>query len=169
MAYDASYQYDRLPDETSLRILSLKPGTGDDPLVVALNTSRGEAINEQRKKIITCNQRSFGITSSLKQALVGLREAHKELSLWADAIYINQHDVQERNLQIKSMTRMYSNAKEVLVWLGKDPGIKGKYAFYVAESLAADRSLPKKLVGNTVLTKFGFRFPHTVCSQRTVL
>lgn len=41
------------------------------------------------------------------------------LNLWIDAICINQHDLAEKARQIPLMTRIYSTAARVLVWLGK--------------------------------------------------
>jgi hypothetical protein len=155
------YQYDTLPSEVSLRILSLKPGVGNDPLVVTLETFRGDAVNARladtcalsyvwgrpmRDESITCNQRTLKITSSLKEALEGVRDPDSDIFVWADAIAINQDDMQKRNHQIKLMTQIYSQAKEVLVWLGAKPGTRGKQAFDDAEHIATDPSFAKELV-----------------------
>jgi hypothetical protein len=51
---------------------------------------------------------------------------------------MNQDDLLERGHQIKLTTQIYSEAKEVLVWLGSDPDDDGKPAFESAESLATD-------------------------------
>ena len=42
----------------------------------------------------------------------------KDEWLWADAICINQNDIEERNQQIKLFKDIYSNATRVLAWLG---------------------------------------------------
>jgi hypothetical protein len=39
--------------------------------------------------------------------------------LWIDALCINQHDIEERNAQVKNMSDIYEQASQVLVWLGK--------------------------------------------------
>ena len=41
---------------------------------------------------------------------------------WIDAISINQTDVQERNQQVRLMTRIFVGAQQVLMWLGSDDG-----------------------------------------------
>ena len=38
--------------------------------------------------------------------------------LWIDAIYINQNDIQERNLQVSRMSEVYRKALRVIIWLG---------------------------------------------------
>jgi len=41
---------------------------------------------------------------------------------WIDAICINQDDALERNVQVGMMSRIYSSAQLVRVWLGRDDG-----------------------------------------------
>lgn len=41
--------------------------------------------------------------------------------LWVDAISINQDDLEEKAEQVREMHRVFSGAKEVLVWLGRVP------------------------------------------------
>lgn len=48
-----------------------------------------------------------------------LRLPHKTLALWIDAICINQNDDVEKAGQIPLMTRIYSNAQQVCIWLGE--------------------------------------------------
>jgi hypothetical protein len=59
--------------------------------------------------------------------------------IWADAICMNQDDPLERNHQIKLMTRIYSKAKRVLVWLGPDPEGHGEKAFRLSRRLSTDQ------------------------------
>jgi hypothetical protein len=40
--------------------------------------------------------------------------------IWADAICINQSDLQERSQQVRLMGNIYRNAERVLIWLGPD-------------------------------------------------
>lgn len=40
--------------------------------------------------------------------------------LWIDAVSINQCDIEERTAQVALMSRIYSTAKSVLVWLGRE-------------------------------------------------
>lgn len=40
--------------------------------------------------------------------------------VWADAVCIDQSNVAERNIQVQAMTKVYSQAYEVAVWLGPE-------------------------------------------------
>jgi hypothetical protein len=44
------------------------------------------------------------------------------MTLWADAICINQEDLQERKQQLGLMGSIFSNAKYVIAWFGSDDG-----------------------------------------------
>ncbi|KAI0099905.1 heterokaryon incompatibility protein-domain-containing protein [Nemania sp. FL0031] len=56
----------------------------------------------------------------LALALKYLRLPDKTRTLWIDAICINQEDHEERNHQVQMMSRVYTRAKEVCIWLGED-------------------------------------------------
>jgi hypothetical protein len=49
-----------------------------------------------------------------------LRSPDTDRALWMDALCINQEDVIERNQQVYLMGSIYSQAREVLVWLGPE-------------------------------------------------
>jgi hypothetical protein len=40
--------------------------------------------------------------------------------IWIDALRINQQNLTERTQQVSLMTRIYRQAKQVLVWLGRE-------------------------------------------------
>ena len=117
----SSFQYMRLPSAKSLRILSLQPAQSGKPIVVCLETvpaayvtnrlSKCQALsyvwgNTDRTTIITCNGSLLGITKNLYIALQAIRQPDRETALWADAICIDQDNVEERNEQIKLMATM---------------------------------------------------------------
>ncbi|KAM7203888.1 Heterokaryon incompatibility protein (HET) domain containing protein [Rhypophila sp. PSN 637] len=58
------------------------------------------------------------IGSNLAAALVHLRRKHKRVTIWADALCINQQDDEEKNWQVGLMTQIYSTATHVHAWLG---------------------------------------------------
>ncbi|KAJ9148999.1 hypothetical protein NKR23_g4681 [Pleurostoma richardsiae] len=62
-------------------------------------------------------QREFHVTETLFTALVEFRLAHQVRYIWADAICINQGDVEERSQQVGFMRTVYETAVSVLVWL----------------------------------------------------
>ncbi|MCJ1247370.1 hypothetical protein MMC30_004584 [Trapelia coarctata] len=60
------------------------------------------------------------IRQNLHDALDHLRLLDVYGPIWIDAICINQADIAERNSQVAQMSRIYENAQEVIVWLGKE-------------------------------------------------
>ncbi|KAH7417868.1 heterokaryon incompatibility protein-domain-containing protein [Cadophora sp. MPI-SDFR-AT-0126] len=59
------------------------------------------------------------ITRNLHELLAKFRRADKELVLWIDAVCINQSDKKEKATQIPLMSKIYSSANDVLIWLGE--------------------------------------------------
>lgn len=55
---------------------------------------------------------------NLSNALSGLQSEEKELVIWADAICINQWDMQEKAQQISFMGEIYRKCSKVYCWLG---------------------------------------------------
>lgn len=114
-----------------IRTITLHPGTNSDPInctleVVsfkdktpykALSYTWG-APDEGRP--ITIDGAVFLVRENLYQALYHLRYPTTNRRLWIDAICINQNDEDEKNLQVPLMSRIYSDAYEVLLWLGKE-------------------------------------------------
>lgn len=66
---------------------------------------------------MTCNKKEITVTRSLLDALRTFRRPDRLRILWADAICINQQDLEERSQQVQFMTRVFSEAKRVLIWL----------------------------------------------------
>ena len=60
----------------------------------------------------------FTVRRNLHRFLSHARKDYSERALWIDALCINQDDKQERARQVEIMSKIYSNTKEVLVWLG---------------------------------------------------
>jgi hypothetical protein len=95
-----------------------------------------------RTQLITCNGKELRITPNLEIALRAVRRLTKRTLLWADAICIDQDNLKERNHQIRLMTKIYSSAKQVLVWLGHSHIAES--AFWTAHRLATDSLFAKK-------------------------
>ncbi|KAM0430582.1 hypothetical protein ACHAPT_005933 [Fusarium lateritium] len=125
------YLYEPFRDTYSIRILTLEPGTGDDPLVGHLtfeNLDFGpqyEAISyvwgtEGRCSEIFLDGKVLPLTRSIQDALRRMRHASSRRRLWADQICINQDDIAERSRQVGLMNAIYKGAQHVLVWLGPD-------------------------------------------------
>ncbi|KAG7006525.1 hypothetical protein G7Y79_00014g037000 [Physcia stellaris] len=60
----------------------------------------------------------FYIRSNLHAALTQFREHNRDVYLWIDALCIDQSQEEEKNHQVSMMSRIYSKAEHVLIWLG---------------------------------------------------
>ncbi|KAI1088697.1 heterokaryon incompatibility protein-domain-containing protein [Rostrohypoxylon terebratum] len=59
------------------------------------------------------------IKKGLALALKYLRYTNESRTIWIDSICINQKDDNERNHQVQMMSRIYTRAKQVCIWLGE--------------------------------------------------
>jgi hypothetical protein len=59
------------------------------------------------------------IRNNLFRALLRLRRSDRPVSLWVDAMCINQDDTEEKTDQLGQMVNVYSKAENVCVWLGE--------------------------------------------------
>jgi hypothetical protein len=68
------------------------------------------------------NSQRTALKVNLVCALFYLRARRTPFPLWIDALCINQHDLEERNRQVRMMTQIYQNATGVIAWLGREDG-----------------------------------------------
>lgn len=69
--------------------------------------------------LITINGLKYPITMNLFFGLQRLRRSKRPRCLWIDALCINQHNANERSIQVQNMFDVYRKAEKVLVWLGE--------------------------------------------------
>ncbi len=98
----------------------------DKPEYTALSYTWG---NNTPLRTIFINGKQFEITTNLHDALSELRQEHKPVRLWIDAICINQKDDPEKSEQVIQMVDIYEAANSVFAWLGcaaddSDTGMK---------------------------------------------
>ncbi|KAF1914884.1 heterokaryon incompatibility protein-domain-containing protein [Ampelomyces quisqualis] len=130
------------------RVLELDAGEFSDPIVgrlvpQAMNAEPYEAIsyvwgNPQKRRDIIIDGATFAVTENLHGALTAFRHrpvaeneadgavGHPVRRLWADAVSINQEDLQERISQVELMSSIYASASRVLAWLGWEEGEEGR-------------------------------------------
>jgi hypothetical protein len=70
---------------------------------------------------IRCHGSKIAITKNCEAALRRLRLQGRNRRLWVDAVCINQNDTSEKNHQVRLMSMIYSNAAQVLSYLGVEP------------------------------------------------
>lgn len=138
------YSYKRLPEQPpTVRLVTLAPSpVRDSPLVcivsytqlpssteyTALSYFWGDPAPTHSLVILPSPSSSqhegqtLAITSNLDAALRHIRDRKLARSLWIDAVSINQEDYVEKSQQIPLMWRVYSDADEVLAWVGEGGG-----------------------------------------------
>ncbi|EWZ36467.1 hypothetical protein FOCG_03645 [Fusarium oxysporum f. sp. radicis-lycopersici 26381] len=121
--------YSSLAPTTEIRILILKQGIGDDPIVctlrpVARDDAEYHALSyewgdeSKNDPFITVNDCKVQIRTNLFDALKTIRQPTENLQLWVDAVCINQSDVWDKSQQVAMMGETFTKAVSVISWLG---------------------------------------------------
>jgi hypothetical protein len=97
----------------SLRCVELS----DEPAYEAVSYCWGTQTPSKR---ISCDGLAFKLTKNLFNAFCSFRDANVTVTLWADAICINQAEKDEKSRQVPLMWRIYSQAHKAKVWFGLD-------------------------------------------------
>ncbi|RSL69904.1 hypothetical protein CEP53_002025 [Fusarium sp. AF-6] len=95
-----------------------KASLNDDLEFTALSYTWGDA---QDTMPITVNGCPFQATRNLVSALRQLQEDNKTVTLWIDAICIQQSNNAEKSWQIQLMKEIFEEATTTVIWLGEDP------------------------------------------------
>ncbi|KAI1536277.1 HET domain containing protein [Pyrenophora tritici-repentis] len=114
-----------------IRLVNLLPGRWKDPILCELinadlGTARYRALSyvwgsAHITRPIRLNNRTYSVTINLESALRHLREKYRDgLTLWIDALCIDQKNVGERTHQVKLMGRIYAECTECIVYLGNN-------------------------------------------------
>ncbi|KAF8847706.1 HET-domain-containing protein [Acephala macrosclerotiorum] len=125
--------YSSLASEKSeIRLLTIQPSLiSSSPLrcrlrqVPLTDSARYQALSyvwgdQATKYLITINGENFEVGMNLNSALRRLRRKFTKVTLWCDAICINQEDIPERGHQIRRMRDIYGYAQQVIIWLGEE-------------------------------------------------
>src|SRR5690242_939239 len=96
-------------------IISLSAG-GQHCDYEALSYAWGEPVLD---RAVQLGGHQFAVTANLLSILRELRYANKSRVIWVDAICIDQHNILERSHQVSRMNDIYSQASNVVVWLGE--------------------------------------------------
>jgi hypothetical protein len=89
-----------------------------EPRFAALSYVWGDPTD---KLSLAVDGHSVAVTKNLHSACTQLRRQRFTGHIWIDALCINQRDTLEKNSQVPLMARIYSQAENVLIWLGPEP------------------------------------------------
>jgi hypothetical protein len=161
-AEGVGFPYRPLADD-SFRVLDLLPGSGNSVIRCNLRhttlssptpfsalsyvwgprPSRADAHVELDGRLVP-------IRKNLLAFFKVFRHPQWGLTVWADAICINQANTQERNQQVSIMGRLYRRAHEVLAWLGEEADDSDKLFDYISspggESLHDHATMLKRYI-----------------------
>lgn len=123
--------YNALTSPQHIRILILAPSENVDAALegsleqqhIDDATKEYEAISytwgdQARIQPLRCDGTMINITPNLASALLCFRSRTTPRRLWADAICINQDDLDEKGQQIPLMAKIFRSSTQVRVWLG---------------------------------------------------
>jgi len=149
---EGKLQYTALPFRDSIRLLQIEPGAGAAPIVCSLQLARLNISNggtfdalsyswgsaSDGKLDILCDGEVRSVQCNLRDALQQIRLPNQSRQIWVDAICIDQSNDPERAQQVQLMSSIYSTARNVIVWLGKDGNRQSQDAFSVLCSVIKD-------------------------------
>ena len=149
----------------SLRLLTLEPGYLTDPILVRLSIHDADDAPEYdaisyvwgdvgKTTQIFCNGSPTHITFNLLWVLRRIRRSEQPMTLWVDALCINQNDPLERSGQVAKMGRIYARARRVFACMGDDPdgGASGVTSL-LGQLLAMIQSIGSKSLVNLNLNE----------------
>lgn len=131
----SKFKYDNIIDEDGIRLILLQPrrvqctpiqcslihttlSKYDDELIdqyTALSYVWGDTTNT---RTVLVDRLHVDVTENLHTALSDLQDEQRPLYLWADALCINQDDIEEKSRQVAMMGRIYMTAHHTIIYLG---------------------------------------------------
>ncbi|WPH02248.1 Heterokaryon incompatibility protein (HET) [Acrodontium crateriforme] len=159
------FKYYTVADGDAFRLAVLYPGTGKTPIECRLIWESSKHPRKDyvclsycwetivRDAAILCDGHRFSVTQNLLKALHNLRRPTTNLLIWIDQICINQEDYDERGHQVSIMKQIFSQAKEVIVWLGEEDARSEKLIEYARKMRRGEDSLAPKNALARILTR----------------
>jgi hypothetical protein len=125
------FEYRSLRSGTSFRLLRLLAGRREDditcqifhsvisdaPPFEALSYTWGDSSQLHQ---ISSTEGIIHVTANCGAALRDLRYSFRDRILWIDALCINQRNIEEKNIQVPLMNRIYAAARRVVIYIGPD-------------------------------------------------
>ncbi|KAF4429395.1 hypothetical protein FACUT_9138 [Fusarium acutatum] len=149
LGYETQWEYESDPANSdrltgTLRTVDLRTL----PKFTALSYVWGQGSSHK----IACNGCDINITQSCYEALASLRQSCRSLTIWVDAICINQEDNSEKEQQIVLMGSIFTLAETVYVWLGVGNAKTDQAAEYIgviSQFRLFPAEVPQSSRGNT--------------------
>lgn len=156
------FEYRTVADGDLFRLVIIQAGTGTQPIECQLIWDHSQQPEHDYRCLSYCWETTvreadiivdgfcFPVTKNLLNALQNLRNPSKDVTFWIDQICINQDDYLERGHQVSIMKRIFSRAKEVIVWLGEEDDRMKKLCEYAKKMRRGDDSPKgalKKILG----------------------
>ena len=135
--------------QDQFRLIELKAGEGSTPLEIELIVQSFTAapnyvalsyVVGSNHKLMRLGLRHrkhlyrHEIAKNLHSALSHLRQPSIDIAIWIDAISINPQSPDERSQQIRKMSQIFRQAKNVCIWLGEEDE-NNKKAMDLAQSI----------------------------------
>ncbi|KAK0614541.1 heterokaryon incompatibility protein-domain-containing protein, partial [Immersiella caudata] len=129
------YTYQALETPDSIRLLTLHPSPRDAPITCTLTHIPMDQSPPYRALSyewgsqpdlsfapLTINNLPFSrpIQANLSHALVEIRSPNEDVTLWIDALCINQCSPLEKSHQVGLMSTIFRSATSVIAWLGPE-------------------------------------------------
>ncbi|KAK5174187.1 uncharacterized protein LTR77_001267 [Saxophila tyrrhenica] len=151
-----TFQYRTCADGNLFRLFELYPGVGGRPVEGRLSFEHSNRVERdytclsycwgdivERPVDIVCDGFKLPVTSNLLAALQCLRKPKSSFYIWCDQLCINQADLNECSRQVAIMHDIFSQAKDVIVWLGEEDDKSGKLCEY-ARKMRRGEDSPKQ-------------------------
>ncbi|KAF2652232.1 HET-domain-containing protein [Lophiostoma macrostomum CBS 122681] len=107
-----------LKKDASRTRASRRSNKEDEPYEALSYVWGGQEKNKEIQIQGTRSNKILKITDNLLSALQHLRYSDRPRRFWVDAVCINQGNLDEVNLQVPMMSKIYSEADNVCIWLG---------------------------------------------------
>lgn len=127
------YIYKPLILVKDFRLITILPGSNDDPIVCKLSlaslsdlpdyyaisyTWADEEGKQENDSSILLDGYRFPVTSNCLAALRQVRKYDTSKAIWIDSVCIDQHKDLEKNHQVHIMPQIYAQAVSVLIYIG---------------------------------------------------
>jgi hypothetical protein len=119
------------PNQKAIRVLHLEPGNDGDDVRARIQLLNLESVpcpqydcvsyvwgDPSSTRSAFINEKPIQITTNLHDALRHIRSNSESVIIWADAVCINQSDVDEKGQQVALMEVIYRKCSKVHIWLG---------------------------------------------------